>query len=501
MRLAPAAALLVAGLASGCEARDLPAREPRFADVEPLLRRACAPCHGETEAQAGWRAERYLEVIGCPDGSGPAVEPPDETAPILSALERPDHADLLEPDERELLTAWVRSGAVARRGAAHPPGWVDPRSSDFHGSALAEGGWVRMLDPRSAGACATCHEAPLVDGGAGAPGATPCASCHREEGGPLACSTCHGRPGRPHPPPDPCFHPDAGSGGAHAAHFDAGVGCPVCHGERRADELGRSEHGDGIVQVTLDPDVAGEGARWDAASGACASACHDRGGAGPAEPAWGDELELDCGSCHRSPPDDHYAGACDGCHREASADGTELMATELHANGRVDLGDGSGECGACHGSGTDPWPLDPSHQAHREPELSEPFACSECHEVPATIDRVGHFDDTVGPEVRFGALASARGSAPRLDAGTCREVACHGAGLGGGAATSPSWGGGPAFASCGACHGLPPPPPHTNASTCGATLCHGAAVSPGPRLTEAGRRVHVDGDVDLRVAP
>lgn len=481
-------------LAGACATRELPAREPDYGDVSPLLERACLPCHDGSTGEAGWSAGSYVDAIGCPSGNGPAVEPADERAALVAVLADEAHAGLLVSEEAALLRAWVLGGAPDRVGAVHPSGWTDPRSAMFHGAELHREGWTRMLDDGSLGACSSCHEAPL-DGGVAAPGATPCASCHRDEGAERACSTCHGQPGRPFPPRDPCFHPGE-AGGAHASHFEAGVSCAVCHGERRVEDLGLSSHGDGEVQVALDALVAGAEARWDPVTRTCARTCHDRGGASEAAPGWEQDLELSCASCHPSPPEPHYAGACGDCHAEASPDGTALVPGPLHVNGRVDLGDGGAGCGACHGRGEDPWPRSGAHLDHRAPDISEPIACAECHSIPTSVGAVGHLDQTPGAEVVFGPLASARGTMPAAIEGRCAEVACHGAGLGGGTAIAPTWEGGAAFGSCGACHGLPPPAPHPVSVTCGATLCHGGLVTPGRGLTAAGRAVHVDGDVD-----
>lgn len=489
--------VLLASLAGfGCRTRDIPAQAPVFADVEETLSE-CLVCHGPDVAEAGWRADGYLQVVGCPDGSGPAVEPADARAPILAVLARVDHQGLLTEREEIRLREWVSAGAIARVGVAHLPGWIDPRSADFHGVRLGELGWAPMLS-EGAGACSTCHRMERTDPGLEAEGATPCFTCHTDEDGPFACSTCHGQPGRDHPPRDPCFHPDE-SGGAHAGHAEANVDCSTCHGERTIEQLGSSLHGDSVVQVVLDPRT-GMGATWDPIARACAGTCHDRGGDVPT-PSWDEELDLDCQSCHLSPPDAHYAGSCNECHAEASASGDALIPGSLHANGQVDVGDGSSGCAACHGSGVEGWPTSGAHAAHRSPELAQAIACAECHLVPESVFDDGHLDDALGAEVVFGPRASAREQRPVYDAGGCRDVACHGGGLTGGTLTAPEWEEEDAPSRCGACHGLPPDLPHSVSRTCAAIGCHGGFVGPGPSLTEAGRAVHADGVVDLWRAP
>jgi predicted CxxxxCH...CXXCH cytochrome family protein len=179
--------------------------------------------------------------------------------------------------------------------------------------------------------------------------------------------------------------------------------------------------------------------------------------------------------------------------------GDTLIPGPLHANGVVDLGDGSGGCGACHGHGDDPTPATGSHPSHARPSLASPFACASCHVVPTHVSDAGHLDHTLAAEITFGALASARGASPTHAAdGTCSDVACHGSGLGGGTWLTPRWGDASGLAArCGACHSVPPPPPHTSSSSCSATTCQGGYVAPGPVLTTEGIAVHVNGTVDL----
>lgn len=489
-------ALAAATIATGCEIRARPERPPDSADVAPVLERACIACHGPAVAEAGYRVDTYTDVTACPaDTLVSAVEPAGPEAAILATQAVDPHVDLLDEAETALLTAWVEDGAPARVGGAHPAGWSDPRSDEFHGRALRHERWSRMLDPSRPDACARCHgdtATDLPDAGAGpAPGATSCTACHREAGGPFACTTCHGTPGHPEPPRDLCRHPDEiETEGAHPKHLMVGLVCTTCHGEERTvDDLRDGLHGDGIVQVTFDLAVVGAGTTWEPGERTCRNGtCHDRGGETPT-PIWMRNSGFTCQSCHPSPPADHYAGTCDQCHDEAAPTGDSLVRGPLHANGRVDLGDGTGGCGACHGEGDDPAPRDPTHQAHVHSTISEPIACSECHEVPAEHFSPGHLDHSVGAEVRFGPLGTARGATPTWDRRSCAGTACH-------MAVTPTWGADPAVAACGTCHGLPPESPHPTGTTCGASRCHSELVGPGPALTPAGVVTHIDGRVD-----
>ncbi len=258
-------------------------------------------------------------------------------------------------------------------------------------------------------------------------------------------------------------------------------------------------HGNGQVEIVFDTSLVTPEASWDPATRACAVSCHDRGGVRP-RVAWKDKGPLACNDCHASPPRDHYAGACTTCHRDADATGTSLAAgSRLHMNGHVDLGDGSGKCGACHGTGDDPWPRTAAHPSHQAPTLASPIACASCHVVPNAIHDPGHLDAPV--RVAFSGRAIDRGASPVFSGGTCSDVACHGAKLAD-VVLPPLWKDTSGDArACGACHGIPPTQ-HTPSIQCGRSDCHGSEIGRDARgipfLTVAGKALHVDGVVELR---
>ena len=137
----PVGTVLWCVLAGACATRELPTREPDYGDVSPIIERACLPCHDGSTGEAGWSAGSYVDVIGCPADSGPAVEPGDERAPLLAVLGADEaHAGLLASEEVALLRAWVLRGAPDDAGAVHPIGWTDPRSGVFHGAELRREG-------------------------------------------------------------------------------------------------------------------------------------------------------------------------------------------------------------------------------------------------------------------------------------------------------------------------------------------------------------------------
>ena len=257
-------------------------------------------------------------------------------------------------------------------------------------------------------------------------------------------------------------------------------------------------HGNGTVDVIFDPTVVAPGGSYDTATGGCTVSCHNAGGARP-RPLWSETAPLGCGDCHGSPPADHFPGPCTNCHQEANADGTALRVALLHLNGKVDLGDGSGQCGACHGRGDDPWPATGAHPAHESPTLSDPVACGNCHVVPATVMDPTHLDGVV--HVTLTGLAVARDAGASWDGERCTSVACHGAQLADVPAVVPGWDDDSGAASaCGSCHPIPPSQ-HTSSTSCDRATCHGREVMRNaqgvPSIADAGRSLHIDGIIEV----
>lgn len=376
-----------------------------------------------------------------------------------------------------------REAPPAAGSGVHPAGFLDQKSADFHGTSLRARRWSPMLDAQDPEPCGLCHDgAPSRPEGVrfAAPGAPSCASCHQQ--GVLGCTTCH----------------EVSQSGSHARHLapagqGAGLTCSGCHplpGPGVIEPGG--QHGDGHLDLAFDPALVAPGASYDAASRTCAVSCHDHGGA-RSRPAWGSE-PLRCGDCHGAPPAAHYPGLCTTCHREANADGTALTPGPFHRNGKVDLGDGSGGCSACHGRSPDGWPATGAHEAHRQPALAAPVDCQSCHPTYDSVQSPGHLDGVV--QVPFGPRARDRGAEPSWDGASCTSVACHGAGLALPPLVVPTWQDSSGAASqCGACHGVPPQQ-HTPSTDCGRSDCHGAEVqrSQGQlSITPAGRALHIDG--------
>jgi len=496
--------LAVAVVLAACSADRATAPAPTWDDdVEPIVAAKCVECHSGSAPAAGFRLDSYIDAIGCASpGNAPVVLPAGSAAPIVAALDTPPHVGLLTGDEQATLLAWVTASAPAFSANVHTPDIVDPRAPGFHGTTLRAAWWKPMLDPSDPNACGVCHDgAPSRPASVtvGAPDAPSCTSCHDQPGGVLACGTCHGTSEHAYPPRDPCFFPND-SGGAHAAHVESnafdtgGLPCSTCHPTPNPNDVISGTHGDGALEIAFDPSRVSPEASWDPTSAACAVSCHDRGGARP-RPTWNDTTPVGCNDCHGSPPANHYAGPCNACHAEANAQGTALSGGPLHMNGVVDLGDGSGTCGACHGAGDDPWPRDATHQAHESPTISEPVACGDCHVVPTSVLSPGHLTSPVA--IKFSGHALDRGAIPTWDGTRCQNVACHGANLAD-PPGEPAWGDASA-ANCGACHGIPPTE-HTTALDCNRSTCHGNEVTSPPNLsiTTSGLSLHVNGVIDVQ---
>jgi predicted CxxxxCH...CXXCH cytochrome family protein len=475
--------------------------------VGAILASKCKDCHDVASAPGRWRGATYLEAIGCVADGGPAplTPPTGGEAPLLRVLADPTHAPLVTADERSTFEAWVSAGAPKFAGTVHAASFVDPRSPTSHGRTLRSKRWQPMLDAKDPEACGRCHEGvPRPEKiTASAPGAPACTTCHSEERGVLACGTCHVDKPTSFPPRSACYFPDDPMRGtAHAAHTVAsslradGLVCTTCHVAPPPEVIG-GVHANGKVDLAFDAKLAGGAATYDAQSRACTVACHSRPGGAKPRPVWTEKGPLACGDCHGSPPPSHLAGACSSCHGEANATGTALTGARMHVNGGVDLGDGSGKCGACHGKGDDPWPSTGAHAKHRTPSSAAAVECTTCHVVPTAFGAgTGH---PVGgaPIVTLSGLAVARGAPATYANGTCKNVYCHGQNVVGSTARTPAWlDASGAESKCGSCHGLPPSAPHVVTEKC--EICHGS-VDPtpaGPIINAAKRDLHVNGQLN-----
>ena len=133
-----------------------------------------------------------------------------------------------------------------------------------------------------------------------------------------------------------------------------------------------------------------------------------------------------------------------------------------------------------------------AHAAHLNvaPTWHRQVACADCHTVPAEVGSPGHMDGDGRAELTFSMIAGA-GAAWN---GTTCTTSCHGSAAIGGAQPTPSWtvvdG---SQATCGSCHGVPPPAPHptdTNCASCHPTMEEGSTTFRDPAS-------HINGVVDV----
>jgi hypothetical protein len=269
--------------------------------------------------------------------------------------------------------------------------------------------------------CAECHGADFSGGTAN----VSCMTCHAD--GPTACNTCHGQP------------PQTGAHATHAAKY----ACARCHPTPASYRDAHLHTGPALLQAQCND-------------------CH-----GAANPTWvADPAQAQCGSCHGLPPPGHADNRCAACHPGADA--------ATHANGQIDLGDGSGTCTACHGQP----PTTGAHTGHvaGTHRLAAPLGCAACHPTPTAVGDPGHIDH----------------APPATLATDCAH--CHGQ-------AAPTWVDDPAQAACGTCHGIPPQDgvhwAQIRLTDC--ATCHPQTIDPsGAIIVRNGMSTHINGVVDVR---
>jgi predicted CxxxxCH...CXXCH cytochrome family protein len=347
------------------------------------------------------------------------------------------------------------------------------------------------------------------------------------------CASCHGdseRGGdslqRAAPPSD--MHgaraPGSAGVGPHLSHVYGSdthgpVPCAECHiVPEQTDTPGHADDAlPAEVRFGSLASTRSRAPRYDREQSRCSDTyCHQN-----EEPSWSEPRPSSeaCGSCHGLPPPlPHPQNPdCSQCHGGVVAEDDRAMREPArHVDGNVDL---SGElpCSSCHGSlnpappqdltgGTDPaLPGVGAHQVHLAgSERARAVRCNECHRVPEQFADPGHADTPPPAEVIFSGAASAFGGSPAYTNGSCQNVSCHGGYFprgvrSGGTTTEPLWtrvdG---TQATCGSCHGLPPPPPHPYGNlnpVCSA--CH-ENIAPDNQ-TFIRPELHVDGVVTYDV--
>jgi predicted CxxxxCH...CXXCH cytochrome family protein len=342
-----------------------------------------------------------------------------------------------------------------------------------------------------------------------------------------ACAgSCHGDTSTPAPPQDTngSSSTAAAGVGAHRFHLNpssthAAVECSACHVvPSSVQDPGHTDHAPpAIVRFGGLAIVDGRQPRYDIPSRTCEdSYCHS-GPPGdapwPAQAVWNQPQSSDraCGvACHSLPPAGKHPtiDRCELCHSDTAGPNHTIKNAALHVNGRVDLV--SSGCNSCHGNDRNPAPpVDVAgnsdttsigvgaHQRHLlGGDTTRPVRCNECHVVPSAIGDPGHIDHPLPATLAFFGVAVAHDATAFWDhaSSTCSGVYCHGATLPGGSNTAPIWTRvGQGQASCGACHSIPPPPPHPASIHC--EYCHHDTFAVGLHVRDATK--HVNGSVDF----
>lgn len=374
---------------------------------------------------------------------------------------------------------------------------------------------------------------------------------------PTQCSLCHGSASNPAPPRDTNGNTSTTvlSVGAHQSHVQASkfkgpLDCGQCHEMPAADDVWHAIRKSPSAKVRFGSLAAAGGVSpfWDPSSARCVTYCHGETlpGGTVTEPFWiqVDGSQVQCGSCHGTPPADlNHAnvttGTCDRCHPDTVLpNGTIDITKSKHIDGTVQV-----TCTNCHGNSARSGDLGKAppndshgntdrvfegvgaHQAHLSAAaaLSSPISCNECHPVPGpgpSPASAVHFNGTV--DIVFGTLARGNGTVgAKLNRPigqptkpTC-AVYCHGAGLKtatGGSPAEPTWNStdvlgiydGEKFTTCGSCHGLPPLTGrhklHMTYYSIGCQECHGS-IAPNQygQLQIINPKIHIDGKADARL--
>ena len=514
---------------------------------------ACSGCHGSDTNSAppfdlSKKSDTTRRSVGAHQAhlEGGLLSKPiacSECHLVPQQLNDPGHVDTSTPAE-------VIFGVMAKADGA-VPGWdrtsATCANNYCHGATL-EGGptiaaptWTLVNGTQAA--CGSCHGLPPP---APHPAQDRCEMCHLPTAGPnktvanrethvdgivqvssTDCRGCHGTGTSLAPPSDTAMRTDTAlmSVGAHATHMSGGrnakaVACTDCH--LVPTELNTPGHVDSALPAELVFSGAATARnahpRFDAASGKCSNTyCHgfSLSGGSNTTPTWTvvDGTQTACGSCHGLPPPAPHPTStqCQACHSPTAGPGMTIASAATHIDGVVQTS--NGDCLMCHGSmatGSSSPPLDTSgssdstrrgvgaHASHINATLAiaRPVACNECHLVPMDRDSPGHLDSQLPAEITFGPVARSNGAGPSYEPATqtCRNNYCHGATLPGGQATSPLWtrvdG---SQASCGSCHGNPPPAPHPSDLRC--ELCH--LPTAGSNQTIADASTHLDGIIQV----
>ena len=87
-------------------------------EIEPILRRHCAECHGPDEQESGFRLDRLASMLSGGESGEPAIVPGDPMSSYLIKLIRQEvpgkempPEDPLAEDQIRLIEEWIAAGA------------------------------------------------------------------------------------------------------------------------------------------------------------------------------------------------------------------------------------------------------------------------------------------------------------------------------------------------------------------------------------------------------
>ena len=465
-------------------------------DVAPLLKQRCVSCHSGETPSGNYDLSTYLDLLGGGSDAEPNAVPGDPYSRLVTRSGEDTHPYILPEQDMKTLWTWVVQDSMAlAETVVHEHGWMDENSQEFLGVFLREHGF-------DLAACRSCHGEDYEGGISG----ESCSVCHKE--GPEACNTCHGSLETSAPPKDVEGHTETTfrGVGSHQAHVLGGevgtpLGCSACHVNPESFDAPGHIDGARPAEITWGELARAGGAdpTWDGTT--CSNVyCH-----GEFAPVWTKvgEGQAACGTCHGLPPGGTHPASdiCNLCHPGVVDENRVIIDRDRHIDGEVDYDQAALEsCNTCHGSAENNAPPQDlaghtetthqgvgAHQVHvMGGEIGTPLDCSACHINPDAFDAPGHFDDTPGAEIVWGALARANDADPVWDGTTCSNVYCHGE-------SAPVWTEvGSGQAACGTCHGLPPGGTHPASNAC--NLCHGRVVDEDLMIID--RDLHINGEPD-----
>lgn len=453
-------AMFIAGCASRREREEDDRPVYKYKDVKPILDEKCVPCHGGENPAANYDLSVYVKKN--PSGYSGLVGAGRER--IVSIQSDATHFGILDEGSLAALTRWTERDRLAyfKVHEIHRPGFLDPRSLEFHGQDLAANGW-------DLGSCRACH-GDDYGGGAVSLGfgdeVQSCVACH--QGSPETCNGgCHG--GSDNAAPPKSVRGSENSAGAHQTHLNASsaltaqtISCGAansCHPDH--PEFESPGHADGTIDVSFSG-LARAGS-FDGNAKSCTVYCH-----GTESVSWNGPPQT-CASCH--PAHRRHAEIpadnCVRCHGAvAGSDNTSIADSSKHIDGTVEIGrEGAPAhlvtCNSCHFDYDGPFEDGPfaagAHRLHFETSVTVRPACGECHNASSQLFASGHMDSLPPAEVVFVAASRANwpgaGAPPTYTAGVC-EARCHSPGSRR-EATSP-WNGPYAERGCPTCHEIPP---------------------------------------------